>query len=78
MSADKRDIFVMYLSFADEWSELEKALVHFKFDERAEELKDKIDRFFELVERSKAEIWDESAPTSHVSDCLPKDSSNVS
>ncbi|XP_014468470.1 PREDICTED: elongator complex protein 1 [Dinoponera quadriceps] len=48
----------------DEWSELVEALVHFEFDDRAAELRDKMRGFFKLVEVSKAEIWDRSAPTS--------------
>lgn len=64
----------MYLSFADEWSELAKALIHFKFDDCAAELQDTVHRFFKLVEISKTEIWDKSALTSlgeMVSDRLP-------
>ncbi|EFN87660.1 Elongator complex protein 1 [Harpegnathos saltator] len=48
----------------DEMSEHVKALVHFGLDDYAAELQDKMQQFFKLLETSKAEIWDRSAPTS--------------
>lgn len=48
----------------DEWFRLVQALIRFEFDECAEKLYIEINNFFELVENSKSEIWDKSAPTS--------------
>ncbi|XP_011692610.1 PREDICTED: putative elongator complex protein 1 isoform X1 [Wasmannia auropunctata] len=48
----------------DEWLELTQALVRFEFDISASEILEKQKRFFLLIESSKSEIWDRSAPTS--------------
>ncbi|XP_029166752.1 putative elongator complex protein 1 isoform X2 [Nylanderia fulva] len=48
----------------DEWSRLVQTLIRFEFDECAEKLLSKINNFFKLVESSKSEIWNKSAPTS--------------
>jgi len=39
-------------------------LIRFEFDERAEKISVKAREFFHLVENSKSEIWNRSAPTS--------------
>ncbi|XP_072752046.1 putative elongator complex protein 1 [Anoplolepis gracilipes] len=48
----------------DEWFRLVQALIRFEFDECAEKLHIEVNNFFQLVENSKLEIWDKSAPTS--------------
>ncbi|KMQ97926.1 elongator complex protein 1-like protein [Lasius niger] len=48
----------------DEWIRLVQTLIRFEFDECAEKLHIEINNFFQLVENSKSEIWDKSAPTS--------------
>lgn len=57
-------MLMTYFSFTDEWFRLVQALIRFEFDECAEKLYIEINNFFELVENSKSEIWDKSAPTS--------------
>lgn len=39
-------------------------LMRFEFDERAEKISVEAREFFHLVENSKSEIWNKSAPTS--------------
>lgn len=51
-------------SFIDEWLRLVQTLIRFEFDEYAEKLHIEINNFFQLVESSKSEIWNKSAPTS--------------
>ncbi|KYM98961.1 Elongator complex protein 1 [Cyphomyrmex costatus] len=48
----------------DEWYQLMQVLIRFKFDENAVKISVQEKEFFELVESSKSEIWDRSAPTS--------------
>ncbi|EGI70530.1 PREDICTED: putative elongator complex protein 1 isoform X1 [Acromyrmex echinatior] len=48
----------------DEWYQLMQVLIRFEFDESAVKILVEEKEFFELVENSKPEIWDKSAPTS--------------
>lgn len=58
--------FLFYISFnlADEWAELVKILIYFEFDDSAHAFQEKVHCFFKLVEASRTEIWDRTAPTS--------------
>lgn len=58
------NVLIIYLSLVDEWHQLVQVLVRFTFDEYAEKLQIEISKFFQLVENSKSEIWNKSAPTS--------------
>lgn len=71
--------FDIFLNLTDEWSELVKALIHFEFDDSAYAFQEKVHSFFKLVETSRTEIWDRTAPTSLneiVSDRVWKDPSD--
>ncbi|KAL6266875.1 hypothetical protein P5V15_003703 [Pogonomyrmex californicus] len=48
----------------DEWSELIKVLIYFKFDDEAEKIQVEMDKLLKLIESKKSEIWDRLAPTS--------------
>ncbi|XP_077256116.1 elongator complex protein 1 isoform X1 [Temnothorax americanus] len=48
----------------DDWYQLVQVLIRFEFDESAEKIIVETREFFQLVESSKSEIWDRSAPTS--------------
>jgi len=41
-----------------------QVLIRFEFDESAKKILDEEKEFFQLVENSKSEIWNRSAPTS--------------
>lgn len=41
-----------------------QVLIRFEFDESAEKISVEANEFFQLIESSKFEIWDKSAPTS--------------